>query len=148
MISHRDTRSVLRRALCAVSVSVACAGSIAQSPESLTVARGISGDVVGAPTLGRREMAEFAGRPLADALNRLRPDWLRTNASARGSDEGSRAVVYVNDVASGELRALQMIPAAAAVEVQFLSASAAQMRYGPACRCPAGVIRVQTRSLE
>ncbi len=148
MIQHRDARTALRLSVLAASVSVACAGSIAQTSDSFTVSRRAAEGVLGAPTLGRREIAAFGTRPLADALTQLRPDWLRANPLVRGSDQNSRAVVYTNDVPAGEIRALETISSDAAAEVQYLSAAAAQIRYGPACRCPGGVIRVQTRIEE
>jgi hypothetical protein len=97
-------------------------------------------------TLGRPEFAAFEGRPLAEALAHLRPDWLRVNPGVRVSGERERAVVYVNDVASGDLTKLQLIASEQVSEARLLSASEAWVRYGPSCRCPAGAIVVRTRS--
>jgi hypothetical protein len=99
-------------------------------------------------SLARREIAAYTGRPIADALAQLRPEWLRPTPFARESDDSPRAVIYMNDVRSGDIRALQTIPSAAVVEVRFLHQSEAQIQYGSACHCPAGVILVRTRSAE
>ena len=131
------------------SVCWSCAGPIKQNSESFNASSTQSSDVVrSAHTVGGREIAAYAGRSLGDALSHLRPDWLRANPFVGGPDERTRPIVYTNDVPSGDVRALQTIPSEAAVEVQLLSATEAGIRYGPGCRCPAGVIRVRTRSLE
>jgi hypothetical protein len=101
-----------------------------------------------ARTLERRDIAPYEGRSLAEALSHLRPDWLRVNPSARFNGEGERAVLYVNDVPSGDLAQLQLIASDAVAEVRLLSLSEAWARFGPQCRCPAGAISVRTRSMQ
>jgi len=101
-----------------------------------------------ARTLERRDMAPYEGRSLAEALSHLRPDWLRVNPSTRLTGDGDRAVVYVNDVPSGDLAKLQLIASETVTEVRLLSLSEAWARFGPQCRCPAGAIAVRTRSME
>jgi hypothetical protein len=108
----------------------------------------VSPRVSSANTLGRRDIAPYEGRSLAEALGQLRPDWLRPDPSTRVSGESGRAVLYVNDVVSGDLTALRTIAAAAVLEVRLLSRSEAWSRYGPQCRCPAGAIVVHTRSAK
>lgn len=99
-----------------------------------------------ARTLGRRDIAPFEARPLADALSRLRPDWLRPTQPTRVNGETGYAVVYLNDVLSGDIAELQTIATDAVIEVRLLSVSEAWARYGPQCRCPAGAILVRTRA--
>jgi len=101
-----------------------------------------------ARTLERRDIAPYEGRSLAEALGRLRPDWLRVNPSPRAADESDRAVVYINDVPSGDLAKLQLIASETVTEVRLLSMAEAWARFGPQCRCPAGAIAVRTRSME
>ena len=101
-----------------------------------------------ARTLARRDIAPYEARPLIEALADLRPDWLRLNPSGRANAEGNRAVLYVNDIASGDLGKLQLIASDEAIEVRLLSASEAWGRFGPSCRCPAGAILVRTRGSE
>jgi hypothetical protein len=100
-------------------------------------------------TLGRRDIAPYEGRPLAEVLAQLRPDWLRFNPSARIKGEGrERPALYVNDIASGDITGLKIVASDAVIEVRLLSMSEAWARYGPSCRCPAGAILVRMRSTE
>ncbi len=145
----RRRQSTLAVGCATVSMCWSCAGQIAQTSEAFDArATRVSSGALVAPTLRRRDIAAFDGRPLADALAQLRPDWLRPSPLARETDESTRPVVYMNDVPGGDARSLQSIPSDAVVEVQLLSAGEARIRFGPACRCPAGVIRVQTRGHE
>lgn len=97
-------------------------------------------------SLGRREIAAFEGRPLSDALLELRPEWLRTAPSMGPSDGDRGPVVYANDVPAGAAASLRTIPSDVVLEVRFLRAVEAQTRFGPSCRCPAGVISVRTHT--
>lgn len=101
-------------------------------------------------TLVRRDMVTFEGHSLADAVAQLRPDWLRSNPFAHVNSESPSQVpiLYINDIASGEVTGLRAIPSEAAIEVRLLSRSEAWARYGPPCHCPAGALVVRTRSNE
>jgi len=129
---------------------VAACGAYTQSPARASDALGVpvSHRNASVKTLGRGDMAPYEGRSLAEALAHLRPDWLRVNPGARLGGEGERAVVYVNDVVSGDIAKLQLIPSGQVSEARLLSATEAWLRYGPSCRCPAGAIAVRTRSNE
>jgi hypothetical protein len=98
--------------------------------------------------VGRADVLAFQAQSLGDALRHLRPDWLRANPAVRGPGENTRAVVYTNDVLSGDLNALEMIPATVVDDVRLLTASQARVQFGPTCRCAAGVILVSTRRDE
>ena len=142
-------RSNIGLSLLTTSACWACASQSAQTFDSFGARRAWSPDgPPAAPTVARREIVAYAGRSLADALTHLRPDWLRPDSRVRAGDEATRPVVYVDDVLSGDVRALQTIPSDATIDVQRLSAADARIQYGPACRCPAGAIRVRTRSRE
>ena len=146
-MSRRSVGSVVSLSWLVASVGWSCAGPIRQTSDSFNTRPPQSADLARyAHTVAGREIAAYAGRPLGDALAQLRPDWLRANPLLRGTGETAWPVVYTNDAPSGDIRALQTIPSDAAVEVQLLTPSEARTRYGAACRCPAGVIRVRTRS--
>jgi hypothetical protein len=98
--------------------------------------------------LERREIASFDDRSLAEALEQLRPDWLRLGSSSHPGGESPSPALYVNDVPSGDVSGLRTIPAATAIDVRLLSQSEAWARFGPACRCPAGAVLVRTRMNE
>jgi len=94
----------------------------------------------------RNEIAPYAGQALGDALLRLRPEWLRADPSARGAAGSARALIYIDDVPVDDASALRTTASDAVVEARLLSPVEARTRYGPTCRCPAGVILVRTRS--
>src|SRR5689334_20237026 len=98
--------------------------------------------------LERRDFAPYEGRSLAEAVAQLRPDWLRSSPVAHVDSDHRSPVLYVNNVALGEITGMRTIPSEAAIEVRLLSQSEAWARYGPVCRCPRGAIVVRTRSDE
>lgn len=116
--------------------------ALESSPEKVRSSR--------APTtmLERREIASFDDRSLADAVEQLRPDWLRPGPTTRIDGESPSAALYVNDVPSGDVSGLRAIPTATTIDVRLLSASEAWARFGPSCRCPAGALLVRTRVNE
>jgi hypothetical protein len=99
-------------------------------------------------TLERRDIAPYDGRSLADAVERLRPNWLRANPSTRINSEAVKPVLYVNDVADGEIGGLGTIPSESVIDVRLLSRSEAWARFGASCRCSGGAILVRTRRNE
>ena len=99
-------------------------------------------------TLDRGDIAPYDGRSLADAVERLRPNWLRANPSTRINSEAVKPALYVNDVADGEISGLGTIPSESVVDVRLLSRSEAWARFGASCRCPGGAILVRTRRNE
>jgi transposase InsO family protein len=143
--------NLFRLAIAAVAATAACR---AFTPSSTRGPDVFETDVVSprsasVRTLGRRDIAPYEGRPLAEALAQLRPDWLRFDPSARIKGEGrERPALYVNDIASGDITGLKTVASDAVVDVRLLSMSEAWARYGPSCRCPAGAILVRTRSNE
>ena len=98
--------------------------------------------------LERREIASFDGRSLAEAVEQLRPSWLRLGSAAHPNGGAPSLILYVNDVVSGDIAGLRTIPSATATEVRLLSQSEAWAQFGPTCRCPAGAILVRTRVRE
>jgi len=133
----------------ALGLATACAAytqSATRESEAIETAAGLRRGTSG--TLARGDFASYEGQPLSEALAHLRPDWLRLNPSARAGGEGERAVLYVDDVATGDLGGLQMIPSGRVSEVRLLSPAEAWARFGALCRCPAGAILVRTRTNE
>ncbi len=148
MMEHRYLHWAAGLGLSAVAACGPYRGSSAAAADSFETGWSDPSQAVPPASLGRREMAPYAGRPVADALRHLRPEWLRVTSVQLDVYERPSAVVYTDDVASGDVRSLETIPSAAVVEVRFLRLPEARIRYGPACRCPAGVILVRTRSAE
>jgi hypothetical protein len=79
------------------------------------------------------------------ALRRLRPEWMRINPSSLQIEGLATASVFVDDMYTGGLETLRLIPVAEVTDVRFLSPSIAHDRFGAGCRCGAGVILVATR---
>jgi hypothetical protein len=80
------------------------------------------------------------------ALRRLRPEWMRVNPSSLQIEGQATASVFVDDVYTGGLEALRLIPVAEVVDLRYLPPSIAHDRFGAGCRCEAGVILVATRN--
>ena len=92
----------------------------------------------------RRDLGALDGVTLAEAITRLRPEWLRANPSARQVTEPARASVYMNDVYAGDASVLRSLAVQAVVGVRYLSPSRAHDRFGTGCRCAGGAILVTT----
>lgn len=90
------------------------------------------------------ELDEIPGTTARQAIQRLRPSWLRARVSTvRGTGEHHTAVVFLDGVPLGGLEALDQLWAREIGEIRFLSASDATNRYGTGY--PGGVIEVFTR---
>jgi hypothetical protein len=80
-----------------------------------------------------------------DAVQRLRPQWLRgRGASSVTSSENNLPVIYVNNARLGDIDSLQSIEAAAIREMRFIRAADATTRWGTGHA--GGVIEVIVRS--
>jgi hypothetical protein len=82
------------------------------------------------------------------ALSQLRPEWLRVSPSSRQIAEPARASVYIDNVYTGDLGILRLVPVSDVIEVSFLGPSAARDRFGLGCQCAAGAIVVVTRTIK
>jgi len=96
--------------------------------------------------VARTELLPLQETSVETALRRLRPEWMRLNPSSRQIEAPTTASVYVDDVYTGGLEMLRLIPVAAVVDLRYLSPSRATDRFGSGCRCGAGVILVTTRN--
>ena len=96
--------------------------------------------------IGRAEIANIGLQTVQDVVLRLRPEWLRSNPTWRGTgDSQARASVYTDGIYSGEIDVLQTIPTGAVIDARYLPPVEARNRFGSACHCAGGVILVRTR---
>jgi hypothetical protein len=95
-------------------------------------------------TLTRAELASVV-QPIStlEAVRRLRPEFLYPSERAPGR-ETADVRLYVNDVYEGEVWQLNLLQLSLIREITFLHPSEATTRFGARCRCPGGVINVQT----
>ena len=94
-------------------------------------------------TLTQAELETTREANLHDAIQRLRPQWLRERMSGLS---GARrfAQVYLNGSPRGGIEFLRQISLQDVADVRFLSASDAANRYGTTAGT-GGVIEVRTR---
>ena len=92
------------------------------------------------------DLSTVQGRTAADAIRRLRPEFLRA-PDDRTSITVSPAspTVYVDGRYAGELSVLDLIPLDVVVEIQRLDSVAAKSLFGSYCPCSGGVILVRVR---
>lgn len=88
--------------------------------------------------LTAREIAATPAVDAYDAIQRLRPAFLRSRSTASRSN--AYAVVYVDGIRKGSLEALRLIRADEVAEIRYLNAMDATTRYG--MNVEAGVIQV------
>lgn len=96
----------------------------------------------------RTDLASLQETSLDAALSQLRPEWLRVSPSSRQVADPARASVYIDNVYTGDIGILRLIPVSAVIEASFLGPSAARDRFGLGCQCAAGAIVVVTRSTK
>lgn len=81
---------------------------------------------------------------LYQALQNLRPQWLRSRGSATLSGP-TEVMLFVNEAPYGTVNDLSGIPIDAVQDIRFLNASEAGSRYGTAAGA-GGLLLVRTRS--
>jgi len=114
-----------------VLLAVACAGSGSGS--------GSEGPRRGSANLiTSAELQDVANLSAYEAIQRLRPIWLRPRSGSSGP------VVFVDGAQMGDPNMLQSISAATVEEIRFRSASDATTRYGTGVT--GGAIEVKTKS--
>jgi len=117
--------------------------------ESRTTATGGVGTVglAAASPANRISAAQLDGlevTTIANAIVRLRPEWLRPAGGDVLFGDG-QPVVYVDGTFIGGTAELGRIPRERVSEVQLLTPAAAYARFGRSCQCSAGVILVLGR---
>lgn len=123
----------MRRAVTflALAVIVSCSKAT-QGTGTSTGARGASNLIT------RQEIATIPATDGYDAVQRLRPEFLRPRSTA--SRTTAYAVVFVDGINKGAPEALRLLRSPEIAEIRFLSAVDATTRYG--LNVPAGVIQV------
>jgi hypothetical protein len=120
---------------------------------SVTRARGSAGSVDAAvmpgPAYSRSiltgtDLAATNAETVVEAIARLRPEFLLGHARPPALGRAQIAL-YVNDAYEGDISLLNTIPLSEIREVSLLQPTEALSRFGVTCRCPGGVILVNTR---
>jgi hypothetical protein len=91
------------------------------------------------------ELARTGVTTLYDALQRVRPDFLRGSGLTNARGETSLPSVRLNGVRAGALDILKLIQVAEVVDVRYRRPVTALTMYGSTCDCIGGVIEVTTR---
>jgi hypothetical protein len=91
------------------------------------------------------ELQEIVALSTLDAVQKLRPEFLRASSrSVSGIDRGEPSV-YVNGVYNGDVSLLDAIPLTQIREISFLNPAEARIQLGAACPCGGGVLLVSTQ---
>lgn len=108
-------------------------------------ASGGSGSSSGSSTVitGEQLMATNQNN-LFQALQNLRPQWLRSRGSASLTSP-TQVMLFVNEAPYGTVNDLSSIPIDAVQDIRFLNASEAGSRYGTAAGA-GGLLLVRTRT--
>lgn len=108
-------------------------------------ASGGSGSSSGSATVitGEQLMATNQNN-LFQALQNLRPQWLRSRGSASLTSP-TQVMLFVNEAPYGTVNDLSSIPIDAVQDIRFLNASEAGSRYGTAAGA-GGLLLVRTRT--
>jgi hypothetical protein len=138
-ILRPEVRMPLRRSLLPLVLVVvaACASS---GGGSTTASPRREADLISA-----EELAQVDVPNLFQAIQRLRPNWLRSRGqvSIRNPEAGN-PVVYIDDTRFGELRTLEQITTSEVREVQRMNAAEATNRFGTGHAGGAIVVRRRT----
>jgi hypothetical protein len=121
----------MRKALAALALVIAA--SCSQTSQTPAGARSSSN------LLTAREIASTPAVDAYDAVQRLRPNFLRSRSTA--STSNAYPVVYVDGLRKGGVEYLRVIRAAEVAEIRYLSAIDATTRYG--MNVEAGVLDVK-----
>lgn len=121
----------MRKAIAALALVIAA--SCSQTSQTPAGARSSSNLLTG------REIATTPAVDAYDAVQRLRPNFLRSRSTA--STSNAYPVVYVDGLRKGGLEYLRVIRAAEVAEIRYLSAIDATTRYG--MNVEAGVLDVK-----
>ena len=102
---------------------------------------------VGGTRLTSEQLAATNAWWTADAVSRLRPDFLL--GSARVPRTGRPEIaLYLDGALGGDASMLNSIPLRAVREVVFLHPTEARLQFGPGCPCASGAILVTTRTVR
>ena len=133
--------NILRRSL------VALVGSFALAAAGCAPA---AEGTAGAPRANRNvitqeEIAASGASNLYDAVQRLRPQWLRAGTATQWTGGGGAVVVYQNNTQLGDVEALRTLTPGFAASIRFVDGNTASNTLpGLAGRTVAGAIIVST----
>jgi hypothetical protein len=137
----------LSLALCAAT-ACSSSGSSASQTASAPVTRDTT--AAGASTRGSRnvlteaDLMKSTARDALQAIQILRPDWLRSRGSAASISGGvAEVVVYLNGQRFGGPEALSQFQPTALKEARYMSASEATNRFGTGHNSGAILIRTK-----
>jgi len=82
---------------------------------------------------------------LRDALNQVRPEFLRGNVIPGTHGDLAPPSIYMNGRYAGTLDALQLVQVVEVSEVRYFRPTTARTMYGAGCACGGGIIDVTTR---
>ena len=94
--------------------------------------------------LAGSELREISALSTLDAVQKLRPAFLRASPRSVGSIDRGEPSMYVNGVYNGDVSLLNTIPIMQIREISFLNPAEARVRLGAACPCGGGVLFVNT----
>lgn len=131
---------------CTVALLAGCAPATAEGGASggATTGATASGARIRANVLTREEIEGSGTTNLFDAIQRLRPQWLRNASQTSYSGGGTDLVVYQNTTLLGGLESLRQIAPGYAQTVRYLDASTAMNTLpGLGSRRVAGAIVIE-----
>lgn len=101
---------------------------------------------VGGARLTSAQLASTNAWWTADAVNRLRPDFLRGTARSPRLSGRTEIALYLNGTRAGDASMLNTIPLREVREIVFLRPMEARIQLGSSCPCADGAILVTTRA--
>jgi len=122
-----------------------CGATMSAGGSANSLVAGVrTGAVNSRSILTRADLASTNASTTLEAIERLRPEFLLGHARPPALGR-AQIVVYVNDRYEGDLSLLNTIPLSEIRELSLLQPNEALFRFGSACRCPGGVVVVNTR---
>lgn len=107
---------------------------------------GASGSTDNPNVIVSQELSELRDTNVMDAIQRLRPQWLRVRSRpSRLASEGSATAlpkVHIDSVPIGDANELEQVRASEVLEIRYLSAADASTRFGTGYT--SGVILITT----
>lgn len=143
-MNARDAARSCVRVAVAAWVSIGTIAACASGGANRGVTAGGRTDV-----LYRNEIAKSTAQNAYDAVRLLRPSFLSGRGPTtllRANSSSVAPVVYLDNQRLGDARTLENIPVAGIVEIRFIGASQAQLRWG--MDHPAGAIQVVTGTVR
>ncbi|HYW10771.1 MAG TPA: hypothetical protein VE871_02410 [Longimicrobium sp.] len=131
---------------CTVALLAGCAPATAEGGASAGASAGTTtaGNRIRANVLTREEIEGSGTTNLYDAIQRLRPQWLRNASQTSYGGGGTELVVYQNTTLLGGIEALRQVAPGYAQSVRYLDASTANNTLpGLGSRRVAGAIVIE-----